>query len=69
MGRQGYSVIDPRDCYVGGQSTNCHVNHVLGLALTADAELSLWFHPAAEPKLIESRLIRLLDPPWNTQGR
>ena len=28
-GRQGYSVIDPRNCFVGGQSTNCRVNSLI----------------------------------------
>lgn len=28
-GRRGYSVIDPHNCFVGGQSTNCHINALI----------------------------------------
>ena len=67
-GRGGYSVIDPRNCYVGGQSTNCHLNHLIGDALGDGRSLDLWIHMDPEPRPIELTLIRALRPPWNLQG-
>lgn len=66
-GRRGYSVIDPRNCFVGGQSTNCHLNHLIGDRLGRDERLDLWFLTDPEPRPIELSLIRALRPPWNLQ--
>jgi hypothetical protein len=67
-GRGGYSVIDPRNCYRGGQSTNCHINNLIGIELVAGRELQLYTHAVADPSSVESRLIRSIRPPWNIQG-
>ena len=66
-GRRGYSVIDPRNCYVGGQSTNCHVNHLIGDALAEGWDLELWIHETPVPDEIETTLRRSLHPIWNIQ--
>lgn len=29
FGSQGYGAIQPKNCFVGGQSTNCKVNHLI----------------------------------------
>lgn len=68
-GRGGYSVIDPRNCFTGGQSTNCHLNHLIGDALTTGRTLDLWFLTDPAPRQIELPLIRGLRPPWNIQDR
>lgn len=64
-GPMGYANISPRACFVGGQSTNCKVNHYILLAAQADRRVDLWIHEAADPAPIEARLILQLDPPWN----
>lgn len=66
-GRGGYSVIDPRNCYAGGQSTNCHVNHLIGQVLGQGGSIDLWFLTDPAPRPIELTLIRALHPPWNLQ--
>ena len=66
-GPMGYGRISPRNCYEGGQSTNCKVNHNILEAAREGRQVDLWFHEALAPRLIESRLIRKLAPPWNGQ--
>lgn len=67
-GRRGYSVIDPRNCFVGGQSTNCRVNGLVAGRLAAGASLDLWIHETYETRLVEAELIGAIRPPWNIQG-
>lgn len=65
MRRRGYSVIDPRNCYKGGQSTNCRINSRIRERLLAGSHLSLWICAMDKPDDDEERLIHTLDPPWN----
>jgi hypothetical protein len=67
-GRRNYAVIDPRNCYVGGQSTNCRLNNLVYQALTQGQELTLWTHLVQNPRPVEAELIRCLRPPWNIQA-
>jgi len=61
-GSQGYRVISPANCYQGGQSTNCRINHEI-------LRIEVWFRREAESELIsiERRLRAALNPPWNIQ--
>ena len=60
-----YGSIQPVNCYVGGQSTNCKINHRLLLAARRRSRLELWRHETAEAARVEALLIACLDPPWN----
>lgn len=61
----GYGLISPRNCYQGGQNTNCKINRgILALAEEGRA-LDLWFCGVPDPGDLESRLIAALTPPWN----
>ena len=64
----GYGRISPRNCFEGGQSTNCKVNHAILLQARAGRGIELWIHETAEPRPLEAQLIRDLDPPWNAQA-
>lgn len=64
-GPMGYANISPRNCFVGGQSTNCKVNHYILLAARDGRRVDLWIHEGPDPAPIETSLIRRLDPPWN----
>ncbi len=66
-GRRGYSVIDPRNCYVGGQSTNCHINGLVTAGLVAGQRFALWYHLIDQPDDLERRLLGVLRPPWNVR--
>lgn len=64
---QGYGKIHPKNCYIDGQATNCHLN----AEVTAHSgEISLWLHPMNDDEQImtvERQLIRTHRPPWNIQ--
>ena len=61
----GYGNISPRNCFQGGQSTNCKVNQLILETAQANAQIDLWFRPEVDRKLVESDLILELRPRWN----
>lgn len=64
-GPRGYGAIHPRNCYVGGQQTNCRINNLVLQEAKAGRKLELWFSETSEPGPLEARLITKLSPPWN----
>lgn len=66
-GPRGYGTISPRNCYVGGQSTNCKINGSILKADERNSQIDLWFHETSDPKPCEVKLISGLAPPWNAQ--
>lgn len=62
---QGYGAIYPKNCYLDGQSTNCHINSLINK--TGDSiELFLAFFTSdSEIENNERRLIKDLKPKWN----
>ncbi len=63
----GYGQISPRNCYQGGQTTNCRINGEILKLAEAERYLDLWFCGIPDPGDLESRLIAALTPPWNQQ--
>ncbi|MGK0473189.1 MAG: hypothetical protein ACJAR0_003685 [Candidatus Azotimanducaceae bacterium] len=64
---QGYGKIHPKNCYLDGQATNCHLN---SLVTIARPDVSLRVHPMVDPVEIEDTerdLIRTHNPDWNIQ--
>jgi hypothetical protein len=61
----GYGTISPRNCFKGGQETNCRLNMLIYLAAQAQDSISLWFFQTADYKALEARLRSELNPPWN----
>lgn len=66
-GLRGYGSIQPRNCYSGGQQTNCRINNLILEAAKDGARLELWFRPTDHRKQEEVELCRLLRPAWNAQ--
>ena len=66
-GPSGYAQIQPRNCFKGGQSTNCKVNHAILTAVRDGLVVRLWIHRTANPRPLEALLIAELAPPWNAQ--
>jgi len=63
---QGYGKIHPKNCYIDGQATNCHLNALI----TAEKEaVRLWFCELnfTEREPAERALISEYQPPWNIQ--
>lgn len=62
---QGYGKIHPKNCFIDGQSTNCHLN-----ALIAEQHESVAFYicPMTDDRLIDAMervLIQQRKPKWN----
>lgn len=66
----GYGNISPRNCFVGGQPTNCRVNKAILSVVLSDRSAYLWFHRAKkdERKPLEKKLISRLNPEWDYKG-
>lgn len=61
----GYGNISPRNCFRGGQETNCRLNNLVYLAATAGERISLWFSQTADYKAMEAALRATLQLTWN----
>jgi hypothetical protein len=64
----GYATIQPRNCFTGGQSTNCRINALVLAAITAGRSLDVHIHQTQEPIPLETRLITTVQPPWNIRS-
>lgn len=66
-GPRGYGVIHPRNCFVGGQSTNCKVNTRVLEATLRNVIPDLWFMSESDRsrKLVEADLVSKFQPQWN----
>jgi hypothetical protein len=61
----GYGVISPRNCYKGGQETNCRINNLILQEASQGNQLSLWFFETDDYKKIEIKLLEKHNPEWN----
>lgn len=61
----GYGQISPRNCFVGGQETNCRLNNQILEAAEAGNRIELWFHQCEAYKALESELRSKYRFPWN----
>lgn len=62
---QGYGIISPKNCYIGGQSTNCKINSMILRKYVCGEHIYLYFHQTSQYTSIESKLIQALAPPYN----
>ncbi len=65
FGPRGYGDIAPRNCFVGGQPTNCKVNHRILVAAKEARQVQLWFLETPQRKAAEAQLRHSLTPAWN----
>ena len=72
-GPNGYGGISPRNCFQGGQPTNCRVNAAILVEALRGCRIDLWFmifHGTRDERLaVETALIRKLNPAWNRAKR
>jgi len=64
----GYGNISPRNCFPGGQPTNCRLNRLILEAAQNHRSINLYFHPTSRHKEVEKELLRAVVPPWNRQS-
>lgn len=61
----GYGNISPRNCFIGGQETNCRLNQLILKAFLAGSAVSLWFFETEEYKSVEAKLRAQNKYTWN----
>jgi hypothetical protein len=61
----GYGNISPKNCFKGGQETNCRLNNLVYTAVQAGGRISLWFFKTADYKSMEAALRSTLTAAWN----
>jgi hypothetical protein len=70
FGLSQYGSISPKNCFRGGQSTNCHINSIILQYAKGRKHLTILFLPIADNyqrKKIESLLIQKNAKVWNIQ--
>jgi hypothetical protein len=60
-----YGFISPAACYVGGQSTNCKINHLVLQLFEAGHPVLFYFLQTLEHKRIEKELLLHFYTPYN----
>lgn len=65
----GYGKIHPKNCYIDGQATNCHINHLINLS-TGEIRMGI-YDMSSESNLsiknLEEEIIRNNRLNWNIQ--
>ena len=63
--RTNYGSISPRNCFVGGQSTNCHINSAICAQSKKGTHIYLYFYPTEDYNNVERTLIKARHPELN----
>ena len=61
----GYGNISPRNCFVGGQETNCRINNLIYMEAVKSKSVVLWFYQTTMYKEVEDQLRRNQSLDWN----
>ncbi len=64
----GIGNISPRNCFEGGQQTNCRINSLIREATVEGTPVTVFFHETDNRKAVKQELISELEPPWNKTG-
>ena len=62
---QGYGAIHPKNCFLDGQATNCHLNALIAENVSAVSLFVLSLSDDLEIERLERQLIQMLQPQWN----
>lgn len=65
---QGYGTISPRNCFDGGQETNCRINILIRNESIAGNSVSLFYRDTENREKLESDLVEYINPPWNREA-
>ena len=64
----GYGNISPKNCFVGGQQTNCRLNKLILEAALKSQTIELFTTTCTDHDVLEMALISQLRPAWNLAG-
>ncbi|AEF93202.1 protein of unknown function DUF1653 [Desulfotomaculum nigrificans CO-1-SRB] len=62
----GYGQISPRNCFLGGQSTNCKINSYIIKEIKKGSKVELLFRQSQDRFTLERELIEMYKPEWNS---
>lgn len=62
---QGYGRIHPKNCFIDGQSTNCHLNNLVSINRESTKFFIYKLTDNKEITTIEEELIKKYKPEWN----
>jgi hypothetical protein len=62
---QGYGKIHPKNCYIDGQSTNCHMNSLIAKNIDLVLLFVCTLNDVKEIEYLEKLLIKKIQPEWN----
>lgn len=62
----GYGNISPRNCFVGGQATNCKINSSILKEIKKGHKVYLYFKETEDRFLLEREMIGKFNPEWNS---
>lgn len=63
----GYGVIQPVNCYLGGQTTNCKMNKVVRSLFLKGKRVQLYFYQTTDNKRVELELLNRIKTPYNVK--
>ncbi|MBQ8984608.1 GIY-YIG nuclease family protein [Candidatus Saccharibacteria bacterium] len=63
----GYGNISPRNCYIGGQNTNCKMNKVVMEYYEKHTPIELYFFETEQYKQVELELLSCYNTKYNTK--
>ena len=63
----GYGSIAPRNCYAGGQSTNCRMNQVVLACFEQGRPIELYFCETRDNKRVELELLNAIHTRYNVK--
>jgi hypothetical protein len=64
----GYGTISPRNCYAGGQMTNCKMNKVVLQKYIEGKKIQIYFYSTKNYKKVELELLNAIDTPYNAKN-
>ena len=65
VNHQGYGKIHPKNCYIDGQATNCHLNYLITQIKDKIKFAVLILNNENEIKTLEKEFIAFYRPEWN----
>lgn len=61
----GYGQISPKNCYKGGQETNCRINQLILKCAESGWQTDVYFIETPHRFALETALVQTHRPPWN----
>ncbi len=64
----GYGIISPRNCFEGGQKTNCKMNNVVYKTYKNGQQIEIYFFETKDYKAVEKELLLNITTKYNVKN-